>query len=529
MPATPSSELTVGQYLDSLAPHLRQVRTVLPWPPDVFALAASVLQRSGAYTAIVQKRLAAGDWVGEIRATAAKWRESFVTFAPPEVADWWATVRANRRCLLDDVIDNDALLTALLRLTCVADEACAGIGMISDLTSAPEIARAFESSWLDALDASDYRTCCHEISPDRVVVLPKLHTPRNGITLRSLTHNLALYHPGEVIPQWNSFPSFEDHDGLSLLLLPWPLTLDSRCIYEASGTKIEMPSTFGFFTCDTRRNRKPILPDVLQALAAAEKKLPIDAIVFPEGCLLGDEYIEIARATGKFVIGGVATPATADQPGRNEAAFAIPGGKVQLTWKQSKHHRWRIDASQIRQYSLSLDQRRDWWEDIQIDPRRICFLSMNDWLALTVLICEDLARLDPVSDLVRAVGPSLVISLLLDGPQLPTRWPARYATVLAEDPGSSVLTLTSAGMARLSKPPDGAEKRHVSKTIIGLWKDARSSAVPIELKRESVGVILELERKFFKEWSADGRDDGGTTAYLLCKEIRQVKIPKGKA
>jgi len=52
---------------------------------------------------------------------------------------------------------------------------------------------------------------------------------------------------------------------------------------------------------------------------------------------------------------------------------------------------------------------------------------------LTVLICEDLARLDPVNDLVRAVGPNLVMSLLMDGPQLTTRWPARYATVLADD------------------------------------------------------------------------------------------------
>jgi hypothetical protein len=49
-----------------------------------------------------------------------------------------------------------------------------------------------------------------------------------------------------------------------------------------------------------------------------------------------------------------------------------------------------------------------------------------------------------------AIGPNLVIALLMDGPQLENRWPARYATVLAEDPGSAVLTVTSLGMVRRS-------------------------------------------------------------------------------
>lgn len=69
-----------------------------------------------------------------------------------------------------------------------------------------------------------------------------------------------------------------------------------------------------------------------------------------------------------------------------------------------------------------------------------------------MLVCEDLARQDPAADLIRAVGPNLLIALLMDGPQLSGRWPARYASVLAEDPGTSVLTLTSLGMAERSRP-----------------------------------------------------------------------------
>jgi hypothetical protein len=50
--------------------------------------------------------------------------------------------------------------------------------------------------------------------------------------------------------------------------------------------------------------------------------------------------------------------------------------------------------------------------------------------------------LRPGADVMNAIGPNLVIALLMDGPQREHRWPGRYATVLADDPGSAVLTVT---------------------------------------------------------------------------------------
>lgn len=67
-----------------------------------------------------------------------------------------------------------------------------------------------------------------------------------------------------------------------------------------------------------------------------------------------------------------------------------------------------------------------------------------------------------MADVLRRVGPSLVVGLLLDGPQLPQRWPARYATVLADEPGSAVLTLTSFGMVARSRPPGRTRSRAVA-------------------------------------------------------------------
>ena len=49
----------------------------------------------------------------------------------------------------------------------------------------------------------------------------------------------------------------------------------------------------------------------------------------------------------------------------------------------------------------------------------------------------------PLRTVIRSVGPNLVIVLLMDGPQLVRRWPGKYATVLSDDPGSAVLTVTS--------------------------------------------------------------------------------------
>ena len=63
---------------------------------------------------------------------------------------------------------------------------------------------------------------------------------------------------------------------------------------------------------------------------------------------------------------------------------------------------------------------------------------IRETATLSVLICEDLARYDPVLTVMNAIGPNLVIALLMDGPQLERRWCGRYATALADDPGSSV-------------------------------------------------------------------------------------------
>ena len=115
-------------------------------------------------------------------------------------------------------------------------------------------------------------------------------------------------------------------------------------------------------------------------------------------------------------------------------------------------------------------------------------------------MCEDLAHNDEIAQLIRSVGPTLVMNVLLDGPQLTSRWTARYASVLADDPGSAVLTLTSYGMAERSRP----HGRDAS-SVIALWKDPTQGVREIPLEPGAHGVLLTVSVDRATRYSADLR------------------------
>jgi hypothetical protein len=150
--------------------------------------------------------------------------------------------------------------------------------------------------------------------------------------------------------------------------------------------------------------------------------------------------------------------------------------------RQNKHHRWSLDESQIYQYHLggALHPRVQWWEAMEVPRRSVQFVTLGEEITVVSLVCEDLAENDQVAEVIRDVGPTGVIAVLLDGPQLTSRWAARYASVLADDPGSAVLTLTrsawcSAAGRDASTPP----------TVVALWKDPERGfrEIPLESGR----------------------------------------------
>jgi hypothetical protein len=207
--------------------------------------------------------------------------------------------------------------------------------------------------------------------------------------------------------------------------------------------------------------------------------------------------------------------------GKNFAHLGIQFEKERRSWQQHKHHRWCIDASQVHQYHLgsALHPKKKWWENIDVNERKLHFITATGWLTVCHLICEDLARQEPVASVVRAVGPNLVIALLLDGPQLTDRWPGRYASVLADDPGSSVLTVTSLGMSLRSW-----SSQHKPSRVVALWKDPRRGTQTIELEKDHEAVLLSLTALWTREWIADGRCDNETAAQLVLSGVEQIRV-----
>jgi hypothetical protein len=193
---------------------------------------------------------------------------------------------------------------------------------------------------------------------------------------------------------------------------------------------------------------------------------------------------------------------------------------------QHKHHRWKLDEAQIQQYGLaaSLNVRHQWWEAVDVPHRCLSFLVPNGWLNLCPLICEDLAQLEPVSDVIRGVGPTFVIAVLMDGPQIADRWPARYVGVLADDPGTSVLSVTSLGMAKRAIP----RGREMNLTTVA-WKDRRTGWEPIKTTDADTAVLLTLNAEWVEEFAADGRSDQGSASLMVFQNARCITVPPDPA
>jgi hypothetical protein len=158
-----------------------------------------------------------------------------------------------------------------------------------------------------------------------------------------------------------------------------------------------------------------------------------------------------------------------------------------------------------------------WWEAMEVPRKAIQFVEVSE-IVLASLVCEDLAHNDDIAQLIRSVGPTVVVNLLLDGPQLASRWTARYASVLADDPGSSVLTLTSYGLVERCRPVGRDASR-----VVALWKDSTRGVREIPLDPGAQGVLLTVCMDRAARYSADLRWPIDNTTSSYCVALRQVR------
>ncbi|HEX4217461.1 MAG TPA: hypothetical protein VHZ02_03780 [Acidimicrobiales bacterium] len=492
--------------------------SLLEWAPDVFALTHVLLEHSEAHrfawsppggSSWPPGRFAGwADAVTEVARRWCGWIEDRQGSAPRLLLEEWGVLIRHAHCQLNLLTKADdwQLCEAVLTLHAIADEACAGLGVA--LTASHGTGSLYRARGRELLARTGSLS---RIPPHLLRVLPKVRTSPTGTSSRSLSRYACVTRP-DVQARWNKLLGRRPGTGpqalgSNFLLLPWPLRVrgsDFRCI-EGSVQNLEREPT-GFFEFVPGEALDLDLVDRM-LIAAKDEVGTVDVVCLPESAVAAEDIDDLEAVLVhhgvRALIAGVRQRPQED--GRLAANWVHLGARAGNHWvhiRQNKHHRWSLDQSQIYQYHLgsTLHPHILWWEAIDVPRRKVEFVEVADGITLVSLVCEDLAQIDNLAEVLRSVGPTMVVTPLLDGPQLSSRWAARYASVLADDPGSAVLTLTSYGMAQRSRP----HKTEAS-PVIALWKDPLRGTREIPLEPGAQGVILMASADLTTRRSADGR------------------------
>jgi hypothetical protein len=516
---------------------------LLEWPPDVFALANVVLARAEAFRFALSPiaewppgRIV--DWAHVVedagRAWSA-WVEDQTNAMPDLVAGEWSVFREQVETPLEQIATGRdwRVCEALLTLHAIADEACAGLGVALDTSDAEGCVYRARGRELLARTGSLAR-----VGTRFLRVLPKVCTPPTGRP--AFSRYACVQGPGIEV-RWHKMPT--RHRGTDLqseyatmLLLPWPLRVRASDFHAVEGSVQRLAKDpFGFFEFAPAESLDLDLLDRV-LVAAREEVGSVDVVLLPESAIDEDEIEDLETVLDghgvAFLEAGIRE--RSKQPGRLpgnwhhigvnpglEKGGALRSGEREPWFhiRQNKHHRWSLDESQVYQYNLGSALHPDirWWEAIDVPRHAIHFVEVAE-LVIAPLVCEDLAQSGDIAELIRSVGPTVVFAVLLDGPQLTSRWAARYASVLADDPGSAVLTLTSFGMVQRSRPHGRDPSR-----VIALLKDPTRGVREIPLEPGAQGVVLTICMDRRTRRSADGRwpVDNSTSAFDVA--VHQVR------
>lgn len=524
------------------------------WPPDLFAVAATLLERSSVY---VNPAFTTGwnagsyifddNYVNDIESIGDEWAKT--TLPPVRLKQLWKALLAESHA---DTYRSGAWQLIAMRLMGISDHAAAGFGFAPEKhlkRADAEFMAAVINAYRDLLAGTKKvplpyipSSLCVCVPKHVVCVQPKTMVPTVGCTLRSLSHNLCLLPPSGVVEaSWLWMTPFEmERKPLNLVLIPYPFVLSAS---DFSATAAAHDDKSGYFSYKAGwrnaqgRLQKPrdIADAICELIRAAKRETnEVHGVVLPEMALTETQAIGVARQLARRVpslelfISGISNGEnTGGNAIRNSAYTArLYKGAVLNSWRQSKHHRWGLDKNQIVRYHLGavLDPSKSWWEKINVSNRTCTFSVIRPGASLAVLVCEDLARFDPVMPIVHAVGPNLVIALLMDGPQTDWRWPARYATVLADDPGSSVLTLTSLGMVRRSIMPGESECREIA-----LWKEQGGEAKALKLSPGDHALVVALTMEREQQETMDRRKDNWCTEHISLSAVRGIRFSSKRA
>lgn len=519
----------------------------LEWPADLFALTDVILGRSEGYRLVLSptgdmewppRRFTNwSDAVEEASRQWSAWLEHRQGPIPELLAEEWSFFRERAGMPLEHLAEghDSRLCEALLTLHAIADEACAGLGVALDRSDGKGCFYRARGRELLARTGSLARVPTHFVR-----VLPKVRTPPNGSSLRSLSRYASVHGPG-VEARWYKVPARRPGTDprarhANLLLLPWPLRVRESDFRPVEGSVHRLAKEpFGLFEFTPAEELD--LDLVSRVIVGARDEVDsVDVVMLPESAVdesdIDDLEALLERHGVTALITGVRRRST--QPGQlpgnwvhtgisprlEKGAPPLNSGEQWFRIRQNKHHPWSLDEAQILQYHLggALHPHVRWWEAMEVPRRAARFMVLGDEITMVSLVCEDLAQIDDVAEVIRSVGPTFVFAPLLDGPQLNSRWAARYASVLADDPGSAVLTLTSFGMVQRSRPHG-----RNSSPVVALWKDPVRGVREIPLEAGAQGILLTVCGGRATRRAADGRWPVDNASEYFDVAVHQVR------
>lgn len=409
-------------------------------------------------------------------------------------------------------------------------------------------------------------TFARTVNSSLTSVFPKLRISTSGCSHRNFSKNLAfLPRAGKVRCHWHMPPKpiVDDRERpIDILVVPYPYEIPSKAFREVHDPASSMERLHGedqdearvrvgwsnFEMTQTWLEDEDPIELAKNLLKSAKKDVSsVNGVVFPEYSLTYDHFIRLCeelKAIEKkleFIVAGSSSNCEAELDPTKENS-RVPNGNHVMTcvWhrvldqpnttedpnhntenqdkaivsSRRKHHRWMLNSQQLGQYALtsSLDPRIDWWEAHSIGSRELHFFPFREKSVFTSMICEDLARSDPCHEVLRNIGPNLVFVLLMDGPQIPSRWSARYASSLSDDPGSSVLTVTSRGLI------DRSNKTHEhDKQSAVAFFSSPFGQTPILLPDDGAkGILVTLTAELQpRQQTIDGRRDHSARTWRM--------------
>ncbi|MCF5874040.1 hypothetical protein [Aeromonas veronii] len=515
------------------SPDINTLNELMSWPPNVFMILYSVVEYTDKYRLLVspQSHISWGDTNNKnCDSLVSSWASylDYVTAKKGTFTDANFLLKSHlnnvfnpynfKRCIYE-LMNEPVFCESVFSLLISIDKLfCKKSGRyIHDEVSGAMIIRDVNYK-LFSKEHPTYSTSFINLAdndPKFGVVAWKYNTPQSGLTLNNLTQNLTYIKPAvKYTHNINKVDKIKHaKKNYNILVIPWPFNIKDEYFKPSRTAQKNMDDYFDFFDYYPTENFE--LKHFLSYILSALKRVGvIDLIVFPECALSEKEFNfftkklhQIFKNRAPSLLSGVYSKDSVN--GHNTAVLGFVGEDL-LSFNnivQEKHHRWYLDRNQLRNYNLaaSLNPGKKWWENIAIGRRKLTTLETADGVIICPLICEDLARQEPVAQAVRAVGPNLVVSLLLDGPQIAQRWPGKYAAVLSDDPGCSVLSVTALGMTQRA-----TGLGHAPSQDVALWSEPGKPSETLQVTSTSGSLVLELELESAKMWSLDGRDEEKT-------------------